>query len=148
VPENDIAAFQPGFGVSHWLATGRFNVHNIWSSARFFDDDTLPVDRCDASRGLLPDVPATPAAFESWLGSAGLTIQARADVTVDGRIAVRYDTEPADCPAPTAESSQSLLGGRFYLVPTPRDTILVNVYGDSETELQVLDKLIQSITFE
>jgi hypothetical protein len=138
----------PEYVLAHWFATGRLGVYNNWSHALFFDDQPLPVDACDASRGSLSDLPGTPEGFEAWLRASGLTMEARAVVAVNGRTAIRYDTESADCPSSATRASEIPLGGRYYLVPSPNDTILVSVYGDTDAELRLLDELVRSITFD
>lgn len=136
-----------------WLAPGHIYFSHPYWSGDLFDDRTLPIDHCDASSGSLPDLPASPKAFESWLRSNGLAIDDSAEIEVDGRTAVRYDTSelPRDCPGQSQEEADwnaVRFRSRWYLIPTGDDTILFTVYGDTETELQVADAIVGSMTFD
>jgi hypothetical protein len=116
-------------------------VSSVWWVGKFYDDQPLPT--CDRA---LADIPSTPAAFESWLRSTGRSIDRSFELTVDGRPATRYDTsDPAsDCPG----TREDRFFGRWYLIPTGDDTILFNVYGDTETEMQLADDIVRSVKFD
>jgi hypothetical protein len=136
-----------------WLAPGHIHFSHPYWFGDLFDDRTLPIDHCDPSSGSLADVPAGPQALESWLRSNGLAIVESAEAEVDGRTAVRYDTSelPRDCPGQSREETDwnaVRFLSRWYLIPTGDDTILFNVYGDTETELQVADGIVGSMIFD
>ena len=135
------AEWSPATSAWTWLAPGTLRVSSVWWVGKFYDDQPLPT--CDRA---LPDIPSTPAAFESWLRSTGRSIDRSFELTVDGRPARRYDTsDPAsDCPG----TREDRFFGRWYLIPTGDDTILFNVYGDTETEMQLADDIVRSMTFD
>jgi hypothetical protein len=131
-------------GALTWLAPGRLEFHHPWWFAKFFDDWTLPIDYCDPSAGSLPDIPPSPQAFESWLRSDSRSIDEIVEIEVDGRTAMRYATTASSCPG----QEPNTFASRWYLIPTGDDTILLDFYGDTETEYQVADELIRSMTFD
>jgi hypothetical protein len=130
----------PSSYASTWLPT-KLRLNSPWWSSAFYDDVALPT--CDRA---LADIPSTPEAFESWLRSTGRTIERTASLVVDGRTAVRYDTSDpsSDCPGRRGDR----FFGRWYLIPTGDDTILFNIYGDTETEVQLADDIVRSMTFD
>jgi hypothetical protein len=127
-----------------WLAPGRLRIGSVWWRGEFLDDQALPADRCDAAAGSLPDIPSSPAAFEAWLGSNRRSIDESVQIEVDGRTATRYTTSESNCP----KEQPNTAGNRWYLIPTGDDTILFNVRGDTETEYQLADDLVRSMTFD
>jgi len=127
-----------------WLAPGRLRIGSVWWRGEFLDDQPLPADRCDPGAGSVPDVPSSPAAFEAWLRSNRRSIDESVPVEVDGRTAMRYATSESSCP----NEQPNTFGNRWYLIPTGDDTIVFNVRGDTETEYQLADDLVRSITFD
>jgi hypothetical protein len=127
-----------------WLGAGRLRFGNVWWQGVFLDDVTLPLDECNPGAGSLPDIPSTREAFQSWLASNGRTIEETAELEVDSRTAVRYATSETNCPNQAAGTFDS----HWYLIPTGDDTILFNVYGDTETEYQVADDIVRSMSFD
>jgi hypothetical protein len=141
VPDTAGGPWAPPVAATPWLAPGRLQLGNVWWRGDFYDDVALPL--CDHA---IADIPSTPAAFESWLRETGRSIDAAVPITVDGRIAMRYDASEAgsDCPGKQGER----FFGRWYLIPTGDDTILFNVYGDTETEMQLADDIVRSVKFD
>jgi hypothetical protein len=140
-----------------WLAPGHLHFSHPYWAGDVFDDWELPTDRCHPAAGSIPDIPSTPQAFEAWLRSNGRAIDRSAGIAVDGRTARRYDTSelasavPTDCPggAPGERDWNTVdFLSRWYLIPTGDDTILFNVYGDTDTEYQAADALVRSMTFD
>jgi hypothetical protein len=139
-----------------WLAPGHLAFSHPYWFGDLLDDWTLPIDHCDPTAGSLPDIPSSPDALESWLRSNGRSIDRSADLEVDGRTATRYDTSvasepPRDCAGPPPDAvdySTVRFLSRWYLIPTGDDTILFNVYGDTEAEYQVADEIVRSMTFD
>jgi hypothetical protein len=152
MPREDVPAF-----VSTWLAPGHLGFGHPYWAGDLFDDWTLPIDHCDPNSGTLPDVPSSSEALVAWLQSNGRAIDRSADVQVDGRSATRYDTvdsasdPPRECVGVSPESIDSntvRFRSRWYLIPTPGDTILFTFYGDTAAESQVADELVRSMTFD
>ncbi|HEY6058097.1 MAG TPA: hypothetical protein VIV06_08695 [Candidatus Limnocylindrales bacterium] len=137
-----VPASFPVVSVWTWLGSGTLRFGNVWWRGEFFDDFALPIDLCDPGAGSLPDIPSNPQAFESWLRSNGRSIDETVRLEVDGRTVMRYDTSESSCRAANA------FFGRSYLIPTGDDTILFNVYGDTETEYQVADEIVRSMVFD
>jgi hypothetical protein len=127
-----------------WLAPGRLEFHHPWWFAKFFDDWTLSIDYCDPGAGSLPDIPPSPQAFESWLRSDSRSIDEIVEIEVDGRTAMRYATTASSCPG----QEPNTFASRWYLIPTGDDTILLDFYGDTETEYRVADDIVRSMTFD
>lgn len=144
VPAEVQVPWSPPLAAWPWLAPGRLRMGNVWWRGEFYDDKALRIDNCDPRVGSLPDIPASPQAFESWLTSTGRSIERSAAIPVAGRTAMRYDTSEPNCPDPEPNT----FFGRWYLIPTGDDTILFNVYGDTETELQLADDIVRSMTFD
>ena len=135
------AARSPEAAAWTWLPTGRLRIGSVWWRGEFFDDSILP--SCQVS---LPDIPSSPQVFESWLRSNGRSIDHAVEIEVDGRAAMRYDTSPSESTCPDQQIYPFY--GRWYLIPTGDDTILFNVYGDTETEYDVADAIVQSMAFD
>ena len=127
-----------------WVALGRLKFSHPWWFGEFFDDSALLIDRCDPGAGSLPDVPRSPQSFESWLLSNGHSIEEAVEIEVDGRTSMRYRTTVSSCP----RDEPNDFGSRWYLIPTDDDTILFNVYGDTETEYRVADEIVRSMVFD
>ena len=137
-------ASQPEAAVLTWLAPGRLHFSHPWWFGEFLDDGALQIDRCDPGAGSLPDVPRSPQSFESWLRSNGHSIEEAVEIEIDGRTANRYRTTVSSCPG----EEPNEFGSRWYLIPTRDDTILFNVYGDTEPEYQVADEIVRSMVFD
>jgi hypothetical protein len=124
-----------------WIGSGTLRLSDLYWRVWVFDDVAVPVDVCDASKGSLPDIPATPTAVEAWLrGSPSLPVSGVERVVVDGRDAIRLDigecrvppTTCNDCPVPRPDEFR--LGSRLYAVPTGSDIILVVVWGETSAD--------------
>ena len=130
--------------VRTWLGPGRLRFGNVFWFGELYDDWTLPIDRCDPGAGTLPDIPPNAQAFESWLRSNGRSIEETIEIEADGRTVMRYATSESSCPGQEPDTAAF----RWYLIPTGDDTILFNVYGDTEAEYQVADEIVRSMTFD
>jgi hypothetical protein len=106
----------------------------LWGGVTFHDDQSMQSDMCTPTGGRIADIPATPDAVGRWLGSsAGLVVSAPAQLTVDGRTALRWDvTTPSVCDQRANQPTAQFGGGerhRLYAVPTGTDDILVVTWG-------------------
>ena len=100
------------------------------------DDVSLAADLCDASKGLISDVPNSVAAVGSWLtSSTGLVMSAGTPIEVDGRQGMSWDMSlPIGCadnggPSNAVVSFQAGEHHRVYAIPTGTDTIIVFTWG-------------------
>lgn len=138
--------------ISEWVTRGglQLGAGCCWSS-RIIDDQPVDADVCDPTRGQLPDVPATPVAVGEWLrSSSGLVVSDPIEVSVDGRIALRFDIESFDV---GISNSPGCPGAsfRYYAIPTGDDTILYSVWSDPGSYPSVeqgVEALVRSITFD
>lgn len=100
------------------------------------DDVKLAADLCDASKGLISDVPTSVDAVGSWLtSSAGLRVSAGRPIVVDGRQGMSWDIGlPTGC-AEGGGASGAVIGfesgehHRVYAIPTGTDTIIAFTWG-------------------
>ncbi len=129
------------------------------------DDQPVRVDVCDSSRGVLPDIPATPEDVGSWLRSGStLVVADPVEIPVDGRTALRYDITsppwtgvggPTGCQVGDADNGLGEgsypLTTRVFAVPTRDDTILYVTWSDAGSLPYVeqgADELVGSMTFD
>ena len=122
----------------------RFNAGPYWS-IWLFDDVPVMVDVCDPSMGRLTDVPATPVAVGAWLRSSSrLTVANQTALMVDGRPALRFDTEAseacegfgglcAECGSGPREGAFQI-GFLLYAIDTGDDTIIAVVQSEPAVE--------------
>ncbi len=140
--------------VASGTAAGAVTIH---------DDVSLAANLCDASKGLISDVPTSVAAVGAWLTkSTGLTVSGGTAITVDGRQGMWWDVAlPAGC-ADTGGASNAVVGfeagehHRVYAIPTGADTIIAFTWGSGyggagEEKLSDInawaDKLVASMRF-
>jgi len=144
------------------------NTHNLRirpavGAITIHDDAVLPADLCHPDNGFITDVPATPQAVGTWLAK-GLTVSSAVQMTVDGRVALRWDVfvpktgctqveTPAGSPAIWFNPGEH---HRVYAIPTGTDTILVITWGagyqgEGEQQLPEIntwtDSFVQALRF-
>jgi hypothetical protein len=151
-----------GSGAMPWISPGSLRIGNVYWDIWFIDDQPVQVDVCDPSKGRLADVPATPEVVGEWLRSGSqLTVSEPIELNVDGRTALRFDTEPSvgcdsasqlclACASGPLEGSFQV-GFRVYAIPTGGDTIIAVVESDEggrEEALLAADELVRSLTFD
>ena len=148
-------------GAMPWISPSSLRIGNVYWGIWFIDDEPVQLDVCDPSKGRLADVPATPEAVGEWLRSASrLTISEPIELTVDGRTALRFDTQPSVacdggsqlcqvCDSGPLEGSFQV-GFRVYAIPTGDDTIIAVVGSDGPIgQADVLaDEIVRSMTFD
>ena len=139
---------------SQWDSAGvlRISMGCCWNTY-FLDDTPVNVDACDPTKGTLADLPATPAEVGEWLRSSSLlTVSDPVEVPVDGRTALRFDTDASgSCLAFVPSAPSVFVGQRFYAIPTGNDTIVYVVWGDEGSYpfiKQGADDLVRSMTFD
>lgn len=151
---NDLKTLRIKVGVTPGSTLGAVTIH---------DDVALPADICNASQGLISDVPASVAAVGAWLtSSTKLAVSAGSSLQIDGRAAMRWDISlPAGC-ADGGTATDAVVGfesgehHRVYAIPTKTDTIVVFTWGagyggDGEEHLADVnawaDQLVSSMHF-
>lgn len=144
------------------ISTGLYLLNGPWFSIRFVDDLPIPVDLCDRTGAVLPDVPSTPAAVGEWLEAErpmrirSWVVSGAEPVIVDGRTALRWDlgesVEDAAClinlPATGETWGEMLL--RVYAIPTGDDTILLIGGSDMvnfDAVSDAMDDIVRSMKF-
>jgi len=133
---------------------GSLRIRGFFFWIAVFDDVALYRDASDPSGGTLADIPTAPAEFAAWLRSnSELPSAEPTTVDIDGRTALRFETatdhrggDAMRVPGPNLYGNLRL-HQYIYLLPTPRDTVMVAVRGDMDSDRNAADELLRSITF-